>query len=179
MPHKYTDYRGRRASGAVAPEIRFWEKVEFADDCWEWLAATNPYGYGAFSYRGRGQAAHRVAWMLVNGPIPEGLCVLHKCDNPPCVKPDHLFLGTRGDNLHDAMKKGRWHPGPGVPIQFHVRFGEAHSQSKLTEADVLEIRRRTANGERPIDVAEDYPVKNGTISAIHHRRLWKHLEREA
>lgn len=75
--------------------------------CWIWTGHIRTNGYGAMSIKSKLQYAHRISWELHNGPIPEGLFVLHKCDNPPCVNPDHLFIGTQKDNLQDAFKKGR------------------------------------------------------------------------
>lgn len=97
--------RGRKPS-PLTPEERFWAKVEKGPDCWEWKAFRNK-GYGKFTYNGRMYLAHRLSWILTNGPIPDGLGVLHSCDNPPCVNPDHLFLGTQLDNMRDASNKGR------------------------------------------------------------------------
>lgn len=88
--------------------FRFWDKVLIGDECWVWQAGIKPHnGYGAFSLNGREMVAHRVAWLLCHGEIPDGLRVLHHCDNPPCVRPDHLFLGTQKDNVLDAVAKGR------------------------------------------------------------------------
>ena len=90
---------------------QFWSRVEKTDSCWLWTGSTNKYGYGLTHRGGPNQAttrrAHRMAWELCNGPIPKGLWVLHKCDNPPCVNPDHLFVGNRSDNMKDAAAKGR------------------------------------------------------------------------
>src|ERR1700756_2891954 len=92
-------------------EDRFWAKVAKGPGCWEWQGKRHYKGYGHFTVRGQGRRrtlkAHRVSWELANGPIPEGLHVLHSCDNPPCVNPDHLFLGTDMDNVHDRDAKGR------------------------------------------------------------------------
>lgn len=87
---------------------RFWNKVKKTDYCWLWTAYTNSDGYGQFWFRGTMGKAHRFSWILHNGEIPKGVCVLHiECDNPPCVNPDHLELGTDADNMQDCLKKGR------------------------------------------------------------------------
>lgn len=90
-----------------APEQRFWAKVNKTEGCWLWTASRTHEGYGMFSIQGRRHYAQRVAWMLTYGLIPEGMLVLHRCDNPPCCRPDHLFLGTHADNMADMATKGR------------------------------------------------------------------------
>lgn len=91
------------------PEVagRFWSKVDKGPGCWTWTGATQNYGYGAVTIHGLTRRAHRVSWELAHGPIPDGLHVCHRCDNPPCVNPDHLFLGTAQDNVDDKDAKGR------------------------------------------------------------------------
>jgi hypothetical protein len=91
-------------------EERFWSKVDRSGECWMWVASLASTGYGQFYDKPRRRTpigAHRVAWELANGPIPAGLQVLHRCDNPPCVRPDHLFIGTVSDNMRDMYAKGR------------------------------------------------------------------------
>jgi len=95
------------AKTKLATEIR----PGMATPCLEWQASRLPRGYGRFGFAGKPELAHRVAWTFANGPIPTELCVLHKCDNPPCVAADHLFLGTNADNTYDMMAKGRLIPG--------------------------------------------------------------------
>lgn len=91
---------------ANTPE-RFWQRVDMGGACWRWMGARLPAGYGRLSFQRRSMYAHRVAYLLTYGVIPEGLCVLHRCDNPPCVRPDHLFLGTQTDNARDRERKNR------------------------------------------------------------------------
>lgn len=103
---------GRFEAGHFDPSRRFWSKVDDSGDCWLWTANRTPLGYGRFSFNGEPQKAHRVAWILTHGEIPQGLNVLHRCDNPPCVRTTHLFIGTIMDNCHDMMRKGRMKEPP-------------------------------------------------------------------
>src|SRR4026209_597513 len=109
---------------------RFWSKVQKTDSCWLWLASKGEHGYGWVALNNKNRHASRAAWELTNGPIPKGMFVLHRCDNPPCVRPDHLFLGTTQDNANEMSRKGR------------SLYGERNRRAKLTEAQVLEIRCR-------------------------------------
>src|SRR6266567_1582450 len=105
---KFCSMRCKRAS-RVPPEQRFWPKVRKTSTCWLWTGMKHyKFGYGFFQVGiGDRQLAHRISWKIHNGPIPDGLYVLHKCDTPPCVNPDHLFLGTYYDNMDDMDQKGR------------------------------------------------------------------------
>lgn len=101
------------------PELRFWLQVNFRrEGCWPWIGGRDRDGYGRLWAWGEKVMAHRLAWRLSTGPIPEGLCVLHRCDHPPCVRPDHLFLGTQRENLEDRDLKGR----AVVPIRRNGRW---------------------------------------------------------
>lgn len=147
---------------------RFWPKVQKTEKCWIWTGPVNLKGYGDLRTRNRLKdghlLAHRVSWELHNGPIPEGIEVCHKCDNPPCVRPDHLFLGTHLDNLADAAKKGRMHPG------------EKHGMHKLTLQGVIEIRKRFRSGELQSCLAEEFGVAQCTISVIVNGKSWNFKE---
>jgi hypothetical protein len=146
-------------------EQRFWAKVEKTATCWVWTACRHPQGYGQFGCAGRIVKAHRVAWELTHGPIPDGLQVCHRCDNPPCVNPDHLFLGTQRDNNHDCIAKGR---------AKNLR-GAAHGRARLSAEDVLAIRA-THPAASYSALARHYGVSKATIAAVVQGRNWAHQE---
>ena len=138
--------------------------------CWLWEGAIfERTGYGQMRMNKKIFLAHRIAWELYRGPIPQGegyhgMCVCHKCDNPFCVNPNHLFLGDHTANMHDKAAKGR------SPIG---RLGEENNLTKLTEQQVIAIRQDT---ERTYtDIAKDYGVTRHAISRIHRRIWWKHI----
>lgn len=148
--------------------------------CIEWAGPRDDNGYGRFTFK-RGQSlAHRTAWRLFRGNIPDGLCVLHRCDNPPCVNPEHLFLGDRGDNARDMAAKGRQHvqrnPGqqPVCPPERKAR-GSGHGNAQLTEAQVLAIRERNYRGELGKHLAAEYHCSTSLISAIVRGHFWRHV----
>jgi len=124
----------RRIDMTKSIEERFWAKVEKTDDCWLWTGATFGDGYGNCSRL----RAHRVSWELANGPVPGGLCVLHHCDRPLCVRPRHLFLGTRKDNSDDKIAKGRHYWG-------HPSCPQGH---EMTAANTYRCRSATPTGKR-------------------------------
>ncbi len=147
----------------IGLEARFWPKVERhgPDECWPWIGARNGAGYGHLGAGRQGEgtlAAHRVAFTLSLGPIPDGLCVLHRCDNPPCCNPAHLFLGTNGDNSRDMATKGR-----------------AHQGSKLRVEDIVAIRERVARGERQAALARDYGISAATVCELVGRKIWRRV----
>jgi hypothetical protein len=112
--------------------------------------------------------SHVAAWTICNGPVPKGTCVCHKCDNPPCVNPSHLFLGTMADNTADMVSKGR---NKGAP-------GESNSHAKLKEVDVVAVRKELELGRRQIDIAKTYGVKQALISKIKCNVVWKKQSKE-
>ena len=142
------------------PVERFWPQVEKTEACWLFRGISNK-GYGSFrDGRGQNVQAHRFSWEIYNGPIPEGLFVLHRCDIRNCVNPGHLFLGTQLDNMKDASEKGR------------LRRGSNHPNSKLIEAEVRAIRQSSAS-QRTLAVS--YGVDQALISGIKAGKLWKHV----
>ena len=149
-------------SAADLPE-RFWAKVRKSDGCWEWTASRNQKGYGELKVDGsKNSTAHRVSWQLHNGPIPTGLHVLHHCDNPPCIRPDHLFLGTNRDNAQDAAVKGR---------RASMR-GTNNNAARLSPEAARAIRNRVALGAPQRAVAADYGVAPQTVWRIVHGETW-------
>lgn len=147
---------------------RFEKFVDKSGDCWLWTGSRMGEWHGQFRFRGRAFLAHRAAWTLYVGEIPEGLLVCHKCDVPNCVNPDHLFIGTHKDNMQDMIRKGRayW---PGCNNQ---PLGERNGQSKLTDDAVREIR---ASKETHSVLAKKYGVSGSLISMVQTRRIWKHV----
>lgn len=148
---------------------RFWTKVAKgqADECWEWQGAKHPFGYGDIRWGGRTERAHRVAWLLTHGPVPEGQCVCHTCDNPPCCNPAHLFVGSKADNLRDMREKGRDSKPP-------LLAGERSRTAKLTADDVENIRSNRTNLTGTA-LADLFGVRPAAISDILRRKTWKHV----
>lgn len=133
--------------------------------CWEWTAGFDKDGYGDSSWDGKHTSAHRISWRLKFGNIPKGICALHKCDNPPCVNPDHLFLGTSGENNSDRQRKGRGNP----PV------GERNSQSKLKSEDIPKIRMMILGGIVQNKIANYFDVAPSCITKIKNGKNWRHI----
>jgi len=137
---------------------RFWSRTKRVGSCLEWQGTRIHSGYGKTSLDGKTVAAHRLAWIFSHGPIPPGLYVCHSCDNPPCVEPSHLWLGTNTDNMQDMVSKGR-----------EIRtFGEKNPSARLTDEEVRQIRRHAANGINRHLQAKYFDVSDTTISDIVH-----------
>jgi hypothetical protein len=173
---------------------RFWAKVEKTDDCWNWTACTIRNGYGLFFDGERCGPAHRFAWRITYGEIPTGMQICHSCDNPACVRPDHLFLGTHQDNMDDRNRKGRQAQGerhvsrtrPEVLMRGDTHYaktqperlarGEGHGRTTLTADQVRAIRATYGTGPSLAKIAKEYGVDRGTIHNIVRRRTWAHIE---
>ena len=162
--------------------------------CWLWVGHIQGGGYGTLHIRPHLHLAHRLSWELNVGPIPEGQNVLHHCDNPPCVRPSHLFLGSHADNVRDMVAKGRNAKGERNGANTHperwqrgddhwsrrnperVTRGSRHGKSKLTEYQVRNIRRLKTEGWTERRLAAEFGVREGTIHFIVMRQTWKHVE---
>jgi hypothetical protein len=148
---------------------RFFSKVAVSDpsDCWEWTGYCVSGGYGTFWYQGKPQLSHRVAWELTRGPIPDGMCVCHSCDNPKCVNYlNHLWLGTNLENTQDRDKKNR-----------NINLvGTQHGCAKLTEANVLLIRELYKTGNYShADLGKMFNVDRTNVYSIVNRKTWRHV----
>lgn len=145
--------------------VRFLAKVKKTSKCWIWIGGFSSKGYGSFWWKGRPWKAHRVAYSIFKGRIPKGLFILHKCDNPACVRPKHLFAGTNQDNMDDMMRKGRYRP--------HGRGGmkgSHHVFAKLSDKQVEEIR--AIEGMTQKEIAEIYGVDRSRISCIRNHKSY-------
>lgn len=160
-------------------EERFWSKVKKGPDCWEWQAGCfRGGGYGMFWRDGKNMGAHRVSWEIHRGLIPEGMFICHRCDNPPCVNPAHLFLGTPADNQADASRKGRLPAGS----RHHMRQqpelilrGDDAPWSKLTSEKIVRIRRLHSEGANASELSRRFNVSRWAIRRVVARETWKHI----
>lgn len=144
---------------------RFLDKVyaEPNTGCWLWASSCDEHGYGRFSYRGKNRKAHRIAYRLFVGPI-RGTCVLHRCDNPACVNPHHLWRGTQEDNIADMDAKGR------------RAKGAANGRAKLSRSAVLDIYARAHRDDANVSaLAREHGVSRRTVRSIRDGELWSHL----
>ena len=152
---------------------RFWNKVNKngpiikseLGPCWIWYAHTDDDGYGVFWYQNKNRRAHRVSLYFEGILIPDDLLVLHKCDNPPCVRHDHLFVGSNEENMRDMTEKKRSAP----------QHGEFNPQSKLKEKDVIEMKRLYKIGFSQDDIAIEFNVARTCVSRVINGKRWSHL----
>ena len=160
-------------------KARFLEKVTISQSgCWEWMASRSKAGYGHFKLYGVNHIAHRVSYEIFSGEIPEGLYVCHHCDNPPCVNPDHLFLGTHTENLHDASRKGRIATGEKHGAYTHPESrvhlsGEKNGRAKLTKEQISQIREFRNQGLGLKFLAKVFGVSSAQIGNIVSGRRWR------
>lgn len=146
----------------------FWSHVDIKGEgeCWEWMASCYSFGYGQVGVNHKTYSAHRFSWMITNGEIPERLCILHHCDNPQCVNPNHLFIGTNQDNVTDREKKGRG----------KIKGGEKNINAKLTNEQVAEIRKlyiRNKRGQSSVALGDKFGVDSSVILRIVNNETWK------
>lgn len=151
------------SSVPISNAQRFWDRVDTSGDCWLWLGSICKGGYGRFPLKDKTQRAHRVAWEMTYGSIPNGLFACHKCDRRACVRPSHLFLGTAADNIKDMIEKGR-----------HA-CGEKTGTSRLTNEQVLEIRRLHNEGVTASKISLLFHLDFSQVRRIIKREVWKHI----
>lgn len=151
----------RRGHHGLSARDRFMSKIKDKDGCWVWQGYCYKNGYGSFSVKRRRRLAHRVSYEMFVGSIPTGQCVLHRCDNPPCVNPGHLFLGDQGANMRDmAAKLRKWPVGPDA------------KHGRLSLVQVRDIRRRSGDGESGRSIASRHSVSPSTIYKILGGKQW-------
>ena len=150
------------------PEVRFHNNFipVTKTGCWMWTGYVMKGGYGRMGFNGNIMLAQRFSWELHYGPIPEGMDVCHHCDTPPCVNPDHLFLGTQKDNNYDSVEKGR---NRGAP-------GESNGSSKLKNKNVLAIRKLKGKGLSQVRVGEMFNISRVVVSGIWRNKAWQHVK---
>lgn len=148
--------------------VAFWSKVDkrSATSCWEWTGAKNRHGYGNFFHDRSSWKAHRFSYLIAHGEIPDNLHVLHECDNPPCVNPAHLRIGTAKDNMFDRDSRGRQADHRGI----------YNGRAKLREIDVIKIFTLQKSGQLQTEIATRLGVSQSTISRIIRGDGWRHVE---
>ncbi len=148
--------------------------VDDGTECWEWKRDRFTEGYGRLKVQGKAFLAHRVsAHVFLDFDLASPLCVLHKCDNPPCINPEHLFIGTQTDNIRDMIAKGRARSGVALPHGFNQ--GIAHPQARLTDDDVRAIRQMSERGHSLAAIAKRFGITKMHVSNIRRRLAWSHL----
>lgn len=166
---KYCSKACRNRGREKPVEEIFWSHVDIRNDeeCWNWMASLDDHGYGQFGSKRLGGhfSSHRLSYILTNGPIPDGLFVCHRCDNPKCINPKHLFLGTPLDNVKDMISKGRG--------RYIITRGEDSHFAKISASDVIAIRQ----DPRPTaEIAQDFNISLNQVRRIKSRENWSHIE---
>ena len=152
----------KRSGGTLADRFASFVEITRTDECIPWPGYRGTRDYGQIVYQNKTRKAHSVSYALHVGPIPQGMVIRHKCDNPPCVNPRHLEIGTQADNVRDAVERGRW------------QLGETHNRAKLTESQVLEIRELAKT--TPLNIlAEKYSMDSSQVCRIVNRKSWRHI----
>lgn len=144
---------------------RLWSKVDVRgpDECWEWQGASQQKGHGVIRVGDRNVMTHRLAYELTNGPIPSGQMIRHTCDNPPCCNPAHLIPGTHLDNTADMVSRER------------QERGQRHHNARLSDVDVIEIRRLANAGIPHREIAKQFGIHRQYVSSLKRGKSWKHL----
>lgn len=147
---------------------RLWRQIvkDPITGCWNWTGASNRYGYGRMSVFGKRTLTHRLSWEYHYGPIPSGMNILHKCDNPACCNPEHLFIGTQQDNIADMHQKGR----------DRSLSGESSAKARLSAEQVRQIRSMYASGVSPSAIGDQFGIKRCHVCNIAKRRIWTSVE---
>lgn len=148
-------------------EKHFWGRLNKTETgCWEFSGSRCSDGYGRLIFQGRKLTAHRLAYELAHGQIPDGMAVCHRCDNPSCANPDHLFLGTQRENIADRVRKGR----------NGNHKGTRNGRAKLSEIDVIDIRRLHSSGNvTKAELANKYCVSDVLIGLVVRKKAWSHV----
>lgn len=165
----------------VDPAQAFWSHIQKGPECWKWTGVTVNSGHGRWGKR----LAHRIVWERLRGPIPPGIVLCHRCDNPPCCNPEHIFLGTVADNNADKLAKGRQARGAAHSAAMRefaaahperLARGEGHGMSKLTSGVVIRIRADYATGSHTqAGLAATHNVARSLIGQIVRREIWRDL----
>lgn len=150
---------------------KFWEKVKKQSGCFIWLAAKNRKGYGMYGSK-KEKFAHRISFLFLNGEIPKGMLVCHTCDNPSCVNPKHLFLGTAKDNALDMVNKARSAFQKGNLVD---NSGENHGMAKLKDKFVGKIKKLYESGKTQAFIAKQFNIDQAQISRIINKKSWIHV----
>lgn len=166
------------------PKDRLYRRIiKSKTGCWEWMGTRHSNGYGVMRWSQRGTKSglvttHRASWIIHFGEIPDGLCVIHRCDNRRCVNPYHLSLGTIADNVRDCVTKNRHAYGDRNGNRLHpelVNRGESHGMAKLTEIQVKRIRKLYSSGKTQLQIASMFEIKRTHVQQITSRRTWRYI----